>query len=68
MASVQHLTPQVAPELSAITVWLRDPGNDHFLVTSHVNPDGDGLASMLACGRILRSLGKQVWNIAGFVQ
>jgi phosphoesterase RecJ-like protein len=68
MASVQHLTPQVAPELSAITAWLREPGNDHFLVTSHVNPDGDGLASMLACGRILRSLGKQVWLVAdGFL-
>ena len=68
MASVQHLTPQVAPELSAITAWLREPGNDHFLVTSHVNPDGDGLASMLACGRVLRSLGKQAWLVAdGFL-
>jgi bifunctional oligoribonuclease and PAP phosphatase NrnA len=68
MASLQHLTRQIDPLLSAITAWLRDNGSDHFLVASHVNPDGDGLASMLACGRILRSLGKQVWLVAdGFL-
>jgi bifunctional oligoribonuclease and PAP phosphatase NrnA len=68
MASLQQLTRQIDPLLSAITAWLRDNGSDHFLVASHVNPDGDGLASMLACGRILRSLGKQVWLVAdGFL-
>ena len=68
MASLKPVTRHIDPELRAITAWLRRPGNDHFLVTSHVNPDGDGLASMLACGRILRSLGKQVWLVAdGFL-
>lgn len=68
MASRQHLTRQIDPELSAIIEWLRDKGSDHFLVASHVNPDGDGLASMLACGRMLRRLGKQVWLVAdGFL-
>ena len=68
MASPKPIAPQTAPELRAIRKWLQHKGNDHFLVTSHVNPDGDGLASMLACGRILRSLGKQVWFVAdGFL-
>jgi bifunctional oligoribonuclease and PAP phosphatase NrnA len=68
MASLKPATCQIDPELHAITEWLRRPGSDHFLVTSHVNPDGDGLASMLACGRILRSLGKQVWLVTdGFL-
>src|SRR5919198_2397727 len=68
MASLQYLTHQIDPELRAIAEWLRDEGSDHFLVASHVNPDGDGLASMLACGRILRTLGKQVWLVAdGFL-
>jgi bifunctional oligoribonuclease and PAP phosphatase NrnA len=68
MASLKPVARQIDPELRAITEWLQRPGNDHFLVTSHVNPDGDGLASMLACGRILRGLGKQVWLVAdGFL-
>jgi bifunctional oligoribonuclease and PAP phosphatase NrnA len=68
MASLKPVTHQTDSELRAITEWLRHRGSDHFLVTSHVNPDGDGLASMLACGRILRSLGKQVWLVAdGFL-
>ncbi|HVJ06830.1 MAG TPA: bifunctional oligoribonuclease/PAP phosphatase NrnA [Acidisarcina sp.] len=29
-----------------------------FLVTSHARPDGDAMGSMLACGAILRQLGK----------
>ena len=68
MASLKPVTRQTDSELRAITEWLRHRGSDHFLVTSHVNPDGDGLASMLACGHILRSLGKQVWLVAdGFL-
>jgi phosphoesterase RecJ-like protein len=68
MASLKPVARQIDPELRAITEWLQRQENDHFLVTSHVNPDGDGLASMLACGRILRSLGKQVWLVAdGFL-
>jgi bifunctional oligoribonuclease and PAP phosphatase NrnA len=30
-----------------------------FVVTSHARPDGDGIGSALACGQILRLLGKQ---------
>jgi bifunctional oligoribonuclease and PAP phosphatase NrnA len=68
MASLRPATQRIDPELRAIMKWLQRKGSDHFLVTSHVNPDGDGLASMLACARILRSLGKQVWLVAdGFL-
>src|SRR3989475_7664254 len=31
----------------------------HFVLTSHARPDGDAIGSALACGQILRSLGKQ---------
>src|SRR5438309_1217880 len=34
--------------------------NDHFLVTSHENPDGDALGSLLAATLGLRQLGKDV--------
>src|SRR5215510_2321456 len=68
MASLNPVVRQIDSELHAIMQWLQQPGNDHFLISSHVNPDGDGLASMLACGRILRSLGKQVWLVTdGFL-
>ena len=68
MVSLKPAARQINPELRPIIEWLQRPGNDHFLVTSHVNPDGDGLASMLVCGRILRHLGKQVWLVAdGFL-
>ncbi len=30
-----------------------------FLLTSHARPDGDAIGSALACGQILRSMGKQ---------
>jgi len=30
-----------------------------FLVTSHARPDGDGIGSALACGQILRMMGKE---------
>ncbi|MBI2892770.1 MAG: DHH family phosphoesterase [Deltaproteobacteria bacterium] len=33
---------------------------NRFLVTAHLSPDGDALGSMLALGRILESLGKEV--------
>ena len=29
-----------------------------FVVTSHSRPDGDGIGSALACGQILRAMGK----------
>src|SRR5947208_6013602 len=31
----------------------------HFVLTSHARPDGDAIGSALACGQILRSLGKK---------
>ena len=33
-------------------------GGDRFLITSHINPDGDSVASQLALRCILKSLGK----------
>ena len=37
---------------------------NRFLLTSHVNPDGDAIGSELGLARILRGLGKGavVWN------
>lgn len=32
--------------------------NDNFLITSHVNPDGDGVGSILGLAGLLRQLGK----------
>jgi phosphoesterase RecJ-like protein len=64
MPSSPPLLHRTDAGLRPIARWLRDRRHDRFLVTSHVNPDGDGLASMLACGRILRTLGKQVWLVA----
>ena len=63
ISSLQHLRAGLDPKIRDIAQWLRRPESDRFLVTSHVNPDGDGLACMLACGRVLRSLGKQVWLV-----
>lgn len=34
-------------------------GRRRFVVTSHARPDGDGIGSALACGQILRHLGKE---------
>src|ERR1700751_2115806 len=31
----------------------------HFVLTSHARPDGDAIGSALACGEILRRMGKQ---------
>jgi phosphoesterase RecJ-like protein len=31
----------------------------HFVLTSHARPDGDAIGSALACGQILREMGKQ---------
>jgi phosphoesterase RecJ-like protein len=33
-------------------------GRRHFVVTSHARPDGDAIGSALACGQILRRMGK----------
>ena len=45
-------------DLEAVATAIRE--RDRFLVTSHENPDGDALGSMLALGAGLRSLGKTV--------
>lgn len=33
----------------------------HFILTTHINPDGDGLGSEMVIYWYLKSLGKQVW-------
>ena len=33
---------------------------DRFVLTSHARPDGDAIGSVLACGEILRQMGKSV--------
>lgn len=35
-------------------------GADSFMVCTHVRPDGDAIGSLLATGRLLKALGKQV--------
>jgi phosphoesterase RecJ-like protein len=44
-------------EHSAILNCIR--GGDRFLITSHINPDGDSVASQLGLRCILKSLGKE---------
>ena len=38
-----------------------------FLLTSHVNPDGDAIGSALGLARVLRALGKDatIWKSPG---
>ena len=43
-------------DLAAVVAALR--GHDRFLVTTHENPDGDALGSLLATTLALRRLGK----------
>ncbi|MBW2647005.1 MAG: DHH family phosphoesterase, partial [Deltaproteobacteria bacterium] len=33
---------------------------DRFLITTHINPDGDGIGSSLALGEILKKMGKEI--------
>jgi phosphoesterase RecJ-like protein len=49
-------SPQTTTELAAVVEALRE--HDRFLVTTHENPDGDALGSMLAMTLALRELGK----------
>ena len=44
------------PDLTLVAEAIR--GHDRFLVTTHENPDGDALGSLLATTLALRSLGK----------
>ena len=50
------LTEQTKSDLSAVADAIR--ANDRFCVTSHENPDGDALGSLLATHLGLRELGK----------
>jgi phosphoesterase RecJ-like protein len=43
-------------QLQAAKLFIE--ANDHFLVVSHLNPDGDAISSTLAMGCLLRCLGK----------
>jgi phosphoesterase RecJ-like protein len=49
-------SPQTTTELAAVVEALRE--HDRFLVTTHENPDGDALGSMLATRLALEQLGK----------
>jgi phosphoesterase RecJ-like protein len=55
MSSSQTTTTQKA-DLAAVVEALRS--HDRFLVTTHENPDGDALGSLLAATIALRQLGK----------
>src|SRR6266536_2358175 len=57
MSSPQTTTNQKA-DLEAVVEALRS--HDRFLVTTHENPDGDALGSLLAATLALRQLGKDV--------
>jgi phosphoesterase RecJ-like protein len=58
MTSSQTTTTQKA-DLEAVVDALR--AHDRFLVTTHENPDGDALGSLLALTLALRQLGKDVY-------
>src|SRR6059036_845073 len=55
MSSSQTTTTQKA-DLDAVVEALRS--HDRFLVTTHENPDGDALGSLLAMTLALREIGK----------
>jgi phosphoesterase RecJ-like protein len=55
MSSTQTNTTEAA-ELAEVAAAIR--GHDRFLVTTHENPDGDALGSLLAMKLALRELGK----------
>src|SRR5438034_3781709 len=57
MSSSQTTTTQKA-DLAAVVEAVRS--HDRFLVTTHENPDGDALGSLLATTVALRQLGKDV--------
>jgi nanoRNase/pAp phosphatase (c-di-AMP/oligoRNAs hydrolase) len=49
-------TELVGSELDLVAEEIR--AGDRFLLTTHENPDGDALGSLLATHRILEALGK----------
>src|SRR5207248_11597819 len=58
MSSPQRMT-QTSSDLQAVAAALRS--HDRFLVTTHENPDGDALGSLLAMTLALRQLGKDAY-------
>lgn len=58
LARSRGVGPAEPPELRRIVELVR--GGRRFLVTCHVQPDGDGLGSMLALAAILRAGGADV--------
>jgi phosphoesterase RecJ-like protein len=62
------MTPPANCTLSELADILRDLR--HFVVMSHVRPDGDALGCTLAMGLCLKQLGKdvQIWNDEGCLE
>lgn len=58
MSLSQTTNQQLTDDLAAVVEALRS--NDRFLVTTHENPDGDALGSLLAATLALRQIGKDV--------
>jgi phosphoesterase RecJ-like protein len=58
-----HLTTELASDRAAVVDAFRS--GDRFLVTTHENPDGDALGSMLATTLALEHLGKDVVMFLG---
>src|SRR5438045_3324679 len=59
MSSSQTTTTNQQADLDAVVEALR--AHDRFAVTTHENPDGDALGSLLAATLALRQLGKDVF-------
>jgi phosphoesterase RecJ-like protein len=59
MSSSQTTTTNQQADLDAVVEALRT--HDRFLVTTHENPDGDALGSLLAATLALRQLGKDAY-------
>lgn len=58
MPNTAHpITDLKLPDPAPIIAFF-DAGDD-FIITSHINSDGDGIGASLACARVLRSQGKQ---------
>jgi phosphoesterase RecJ-like protein len=55
--------PTTNRDLEAVAAAIRE--NDRFLVTTHENPDGDALGSLLAATLALRQLGKNTVMFLG---
>jgi phosphoesterase RecJ-like protein len=56
MSSLPNQTTTPGADRAAVVEAIRERGS--FLVTTHENPDGDALGSLLASHRALQSLGK----------